>query len=108
MSTTDTNTSAAVEPVSATTDPVTAQAAPTTKASGKKKFRWRPALIILGALLLIFVIIPRAFHAWHTVSTDDAYVNSYVTFDGDLEAIRLRVELNQHNVDWLGRVLSME
>jgi membrane fusion protein (multidrug efflux system) len=26
------------------------------------------------------VIIPRIFHAWHTVSTDDAYVNSYVTF----------------------------
>ena len=25
-------------------------------------------------------MIPRAFHAWHTVSTDDAYVNSYVTF----------------------------
>ena len=34
----------------------------------------------MGALLLVFVIIPRAFHAWHTVSTDDAYVNSYVTF----------------------------
>ncbi|MGA7275058.1 MAG: HlyD family secretion protein, partial [Candidatus Udaeobacter sp.] len=37
-------------------------------------------LIIIGALLLVFVILPRAFHAWHTVSTDDAYVNSYVTF----------------------------
>jgi hypothetical protein len=23
-----------------------------------------------------FVIIPRAFHAWRTVSTDDAFVNS--------------------------------
>ena len=31
-------------------------------------------------LLLVFVIIPRVFHAWRTVSTDDAYVNSYVTF----------------------------
>jgi membrane fusion protein (multidrug efflux system) len=80
MSTTDTNTSAAVEPPSAKTDPVTAQAEPTTKASGKKKFRWRLVLIIIGALLLVFVIVPRAFHAWHTVSTDDAYVNSYVTF----------------------------
>lgn len=30
--------------------------------------------------MIVFVIIPRVFHAWHTVSTDDAYVNSYVTF----------------------------
>ena len=69
-----------VEPASAKTDPIAAQAATTTKVPGKKKFRWRPVLIIIGALLLVFVIIPRAFHAWHTVSTDDAYVNSYVTF----------------------------
>lgn len=68
------------EPASAKTDPVAAQAATTTKVSGKKKFRWRPVLITIGALLLVFIIIPRAFHAWHTVSTDDAYVNSYVTF----------------------------
>ena len=40
----------------------------------------RIALIVLGALVIVFVIIPRIFHAWHTVSTDDAYVNSYVTF----------------------------
>jgi membrane fusion protein, multidrug efflux system len=69
-----------VEPASAKTDPVAAQAATTTKVPGKKKFRWRPVLIIIGALLLVFVIVPRALHAWHTVSTDDAYVNSYVTF----------------------------
>src|SRR4029077_5297424 len=69
-----------VEPAPAKTDPVAAQAATTTKVPGKKKFRWRPALIVVGALLLVFVIVPRAFHAWHTVSTDDAYVNSYVTF----------------------------
>ena len=30
--------------------------------------------------MIVFVIIPRIFHALHTVSTDDAYVNSYVTF----------------------------
>jgi membrane fusion protein, multidrug efflux system len=69
------------EPPSANTDAVTAQATPpSTKALAKRKFRWRPALIVVGALLLVFVIVPRAFHAWHTVSTDDAYVNSYVTF----------------------------
>jgi membrane fusion protein, multidrug efflux system len=45
-----------------------------------KKGRLRTALIIIGAIIVIFVIIPKAFHAWHTVSTDDAYVNSYVTF----------------------------
>ena len=40
----------------------------------------RTALIVIGAIIVVFVIIPKAFHAWHTVSTDDAYVNSYVTF----------------------------
>jgi len=51
---------------------------PSTKAP--KKTRWRGALAVIGTLLIVFIIIPRAFHAWHTVSTDDAYVNSYVTF----------------------------
>jgi membrane fusion protein, multidrug efflux system len=69
------------EPPSTNTDAVTAQATPPpTKALAKKKFGWRPAVIVVGALLLVFVIVPRAFHAWHTVSTNDAYVNSYVTF----------------------------
>src|SRR5215470_5062440 len=35
---------------------------------------------VIGAVIIVFVIIPRIFHAWRTVSTDDAYVNSYVTF----------------------------
>jgi membrane fusion protein (multidrug efflux system) len=47
--------------------------------AGRKR-RLRIAFIILGALAIVFVIIPRMFHGWHTVSTDDAYVNSYVTF----------------------------
>jgi membrane fusion protein, multidrug efflux system len=45
-----------------------------------RKHKLRIVLGALGALVIIFVIIPRIFHAWHTVSTDDAYVNSYVTF----------------------------
>ena len=45
-----------------------------------KRLRSRRTLIVVGVLLLVFVIIPRVFHAWRTVSTDDAYVNSYVTF----------------------------
>ncbi len=40
----------------------------------------RLILISAAALLLLFVIIPWAFRGFHTVSTDDAYVNSYVTF----------------------------
>jgi membrane fusion protein (multidrug efflux system) len=40
----------------------------------------RIALVIIGALLVIFVVLPRLIHAWHSVSTDDAYVNGYVTF----------------------------
>jgi membrane fusion protein, multidrug efflux system len=50
------------------------------KVKGPKKRRLRTALIVIGAIIAVFVIIPKAFHAWHTVSTDDAYVNSYVTF----------------------------
>ncbi len=62
------------------------QPAPPPKPAGSEKGRagkkrWvRTALIVIGAIILVFVIIPKAFHAWHTVSTDDAYVNSYVTF----------------------------
>lgn len=47
-----------------------------------KRHRLRTALIVIGAIIILFLIIPKAFHAWHTVSTDDAYVNSHVTFVG--------------------------
>jgi membrane fusion protein (multidrug efflux system) len=42
--------------------------------------RRRPILLGGGALLFVFVIVPWAFHVFRTVSTDDAYVNSHVTF----------------------------
>ena len=45
-----------------------------------KKHKWRPVLIVIAAIIFVFIIIPKMFHAWRTVSTDDAYVNSYVTF----------------------------
>ena len=45
-----------------------------------RKHKLRVALGLLGIVVIVFVIIPRVFHALHTVSTDDAYVNSYVTF----------------------------
>jgi membrane fusion protein (multidrug efflux system) len=50
------------------------------KGKASKKRRLQTALIVIGAIIVVFVIIPKAFKAWHTVSTDDAYVNSYVTF----------------------------
>ena len=42
--------------------------------------RWRIVLCILLAALLLLMGIPRLLHALNTVSTDDAYVNGYVTF----------------------------
>src|SRR4029077_17992690 len=57
--------------------------APQSKLAGifaGRKRQVRIALLILGAVAIILFIIPWIFHAFHTVSTDDAYVNSYVTF----------------------------
>src|SRR5215469_7354558 len=45
-----------------------------------RKHRLRVALVVFATVVIVFVIIPRIFHSLHTVSTDDAYVNSYVTF----------------------------
>src|SRR5262249_24617271 len=50
------------------------------KGKASKTRGLQAVLTIIGAIIVVFVIIPKAFHAWHTVSTDDAYVNSYVTF----------------------------
>jgi len=62
--------------------PAAPPAAPATPAPGPPHRRrsWRIALIVIVAVLIIFFGIPRVLHALHTVSTDDAYVNSYVTF----------------------------
>jgi membrane fusion protein (multidrug efflux system) len=38
------------------------------------------ALGVLGACGLLILVVPWIRHSMHTVSTDDAYVNSYVTF----------------------------
>jgi membrane fusion protein (multidrug efflux system) len=71
-----------------------------------RKGRLRTALLVLGGLLLVFVIIPRAFHAWHTVSTDDAYVNSYVTFVAPrVPGQVLRVSVDDNNRVKKGDVL---
>jgi membrane fusion protein, multidrug efflux system len=41
---------------------------------------WPIVLCILLAALLLLIGIPQLLHALNTVSTDDAYVNGYVTF----------------------------
>ena len=45
-----------------------------------RKATLRTALVVVGAVVIVFAVLPRIFHALHTVSTNDAYVNSYVTF----------------------------
>src|SRR5208282_2463112 len=45
-----------------------------------RRRRWIVPLVVLLAVVALFAGIPRLLHALHTVSTDDAYVNSYVTF----------------------------
>lgn len=53
-----------------------AKAAPANSTRSKR-------IKIIGAViaaLLLLVGVPKIIHALHTVSTDDAYVNSYVTF----------------------------
>ena len=45
-----------------------------------KRRRWVVPLIVLLAIVALVVGIPKILHALNTVSTDDAYVNSYVTF----------------------------
>ena len=59
------------------TDPETPK--PRVKPAPKRR-RWLLPLLVILAVLGLFVGIPKVLHALNTVSTDDAYVNSYVTF----------------------------
>jgi membrane fusion protein, multidrug efflux system len=52
---------------------------PNAKAPNKRRRILILAAIVLGVLVLVFGI-PRVIRAFNTVSTDDAYVNGYVTF----------------------------
>jgi membrane fusion protein, multidrug efflux system len=54
-------------------------AKPAVKPAPKRR-RWRIVVGILVAAVLLFIGIPRLIRAFNTVSTDDAYVNGYVTF----------------------------
>jgi membrane fusion protein, multidrug efflux system len=46
----------------------------------RKRRRWPMMVGILVAALVLFIGIPRVIRAFNTISTDDAYVNGYVTF----------------------------
>jgi membrane fusion protein (multidrug efflux system) len=52
---------------------------------------------LIVALVVLIIAVPLVIHALHTVSTDDAYVNSYVTFVAPRVAgqvLRVRVDNN--------------
>jgi len=51
-----------------------------TAGTARRRRRWPIVLGIVVAALLLFLGIPWLLHALNTVSTDDAYVNGYVTF----------------------------
>src|SRR6516164_6089743 len=52
---------------------------PTVKAPRKRR-RWPIVVGTFVAVVLLFIGIPRVIRALNTISTDDAYVNGYVTF----------------------------
>ena len=60
--------------------PANAEAAKPAAGPAPKRRRWVLPLVVLLAIGALFVGIPKVVHALNTVSTDDAYVNSYVTF----------------------------
>ena len=59
------------------------QSAPPIKPPGSPSHvrrKWRFVLAFAAAAILLGIGIPKIVHSLHTVSTDDAYVNSHVTF----------------------------
>jgi membrane fusion protein (multidrug efflux system) len=66
-------------PASAAAPAPTAAPAP-PPAQPRPARKGRRLIIIIVILAVLILAVPRILHALHTVSTDDAYVNSYVTF----------------------------
>jgi membrane fusion protein, multidrug efflux system len=60
--------------------PANVKAAKPAAGATRKRRRWLLPVIVLLALIVLVVGIPKVVHALNTVTTDDAYVNSYVTF----------------------------
>ncbi|MFZ0502616.1 MAG: HlyD family secretion protein [Chthoniobacterales bacterium] len=72
---TDQSTPSSVEKPASVPDPTK----PTAKAPSKRRRVFIVAAIAVAISLLVFGV-PRIIRAFNTVSTDDAYVNGYVTF----------------------------
>jgi len=60
--------------------PAKAEEAKTAVVPPRKRRRWLLPVIVLLVVIVLVLGIPKVLHALNTVSTDDAYVNSYVTF----------------------------
>src|SRR4051794_39517745 len=66
-------------PSSTIQDPAPVISKPGTPPAARPRYRRLIAGTVAVAGLLAFAV-PRALHSFHTISTDDAYVNGYVTF----------------------------
>ncbi|MGC3989849.1 MAG: HlyD family secretion protein [Chthoniobacteraceae bacterium] len=51
-----------------------------TTPTAKPGASWKKPIIIVAVIGALIIVIPKIIHALQTVETDDAYVNSYVTF----------------------------
>jgi membrane fusion protein, multidrug efflux system len=60
--------------------PAEAEAAKPAVVPPRKRRRWLLPVVVLLVVIALVLGIPKVLHALNTVSTDDAYVNSYVTF----------------------------
>ena len=66
------------QPASSPATPEAAAVQPTTPPVRRRP--WRLIAGVLAALCILIFVVPWIVRSLHTVSTDDAYVNSYVTF----------------------------
>src|SRR6516162_1021004 len=73
----------------ATTEKVTST--PDSAAKPKRKRRLRIWVTAIAVVLLVVFGVPWIQHSLNTVSTDDAYVNSYVTFVAPVFRAKFRV-----------------
>src|SRR5450755_1248327 len=60
--------------------PANPEATKPTVVPPRKRRRWVLPLVVVLVVIALFLGIPKIVRALNTVSTDDAYVNSYVTF----------------------------
>ena len=58
--------------------PAASSVAPAAVQARRSSWKWIGGIVVAAALIVIAT--PKILHALHSVSTDDAYVNSYVTF----------------------------